>query len=221
MMRKRARMGIGNDAQWQWQKDRMKRYELNLAKLNRNLYVSYISRWQSLTEFTATPCAMQLGLVVNTTTGVRNLPLYAFDLSSMTHGTLTPDNSAQVNIRTWPMYRMRCDKSNISTVSENVYQWDAFIGKKNDPTGALDQYPHTVEDVTGVLPDLYPIVDKHIHEWSDIRMVINGLKQQPCRVHAKLIRWKQREFAPPRYYNVAGSTAPVLENMDTVGHSSC
>lgn len=227
-MRKRKHESYqGLTPEWRWCSDKFRRYALNLNKLNVSLYTSYISRFQSLTPFNTTPCAHKLAMEINTGGGtpyVNSLPMYAFDLSSMAKGNYSiPSANTFVNsdYDLQPFYRLTSQKTLSDTLAD--YTWAVTSGKKNNPDGATDGTVPWIEEATGVYPDVYPNVNRFIHEWSDIRVVMAGAKDRPSRVHIKLVRFVKPEFAPRRILNQRGDFTndpmeldPVMDDSETV-----
>lgn len=219
MQRKRNYSAISQTPEWRWARDQYKRFNKDVNKLNRDLYISYISRWQSLSSFFSTPCSLQLATTVNNTAGAtlgnRILPMYCYDLSSMANGSFTlpaiTDNAVGTNtdLTIRPMYRLQCNKNNVNQASPN-YTWNVVSGKNNVPAGNADGFIPYLEDVTGVRPDVFPFVERFMHEWSDIRLVMCGAKNRPVRFHVKIIKWTQGEFAPGRAgENKAAASVPL------------
>lgn len=205
--RKRTYSAIGQTPEWRWAKDNFKRFLRDTSKLNRDLYVSYISRWQSLSSFYSTPCSLQLATTVNsnagTSLGARQLPMYCYDLSSMANGSFTVPSATDGTVGTntdltiVPCYRLQSAKNGVNNTTNN-YLWGIINGANNDPSGTVTGDIPYLEDVTGVRPDVFPFVERFMHEWSDIRLIMCGAKNRPVRIHVKIIQWKEGCYAPPR-----------------------
>ena len=201
----------GMNPEWKWAKDRLKMTDLNLMKLKKNLFVSYISRWQSLTEFSQTPCAHPLAVEVDVGTAVHEMPLYCFDLTSMPQGVFQQLDGSRVNACNVPCYRQIVNKT---LTSSRQYYYLPVLGKHNNPDGVTDGTISWIEDVTGARPDTFPYVERLIHEWSDIRLVMAGAKDRPSRVHVKLVRFKDQGYAPNRVFNNAADFTNNLMGLD-------
>lgn len=190
----------GNSGQWQWQYDRYgsKRRPTMKFLMDKALR-SYVYRWQSLSNFAITPAFLPLAQVWDNATKKTSLPMYAFDLSTMAMGYYV-DETAPQNAKFKPMYRMISDRSTVTASSAN-YDWLTISGSKNDPTGTLTSARYSVEDCDRPGGTEYPAVTKYFHEWSDIRLVMNGAKTRPSRVHVKLVQFNDADYSPRRLYD--------------------
>lgn len=190
----------GNDGQWQWQYDKygVKR-RINYRMLSQDSYNHLTFRWQSLTNFAVPPCAHPLGQLYQSASTSNDLPMYCFELTSPGAGRIQIPTGAAADAITVPFYRMSANKT-VAGVDDQTYIWTPVKGVNNDPTGAIQRYQPTLEDTNSPSVIPVPYYNRYLHEWSDIRIVMNGAKTKPSRVHIKLVKFLDEDYAPRRYY---------------------
>jgi len=193
--------GSSNIDQWKWIHDicrvRAKRGRLSPPILNYSTW-----RWQSLTNFATSPCAHALSQTWSGANAHTDLPMYAFDLSTFPCGNITLPTGLQA-LQRWnvPFYRMRAKKT-VAGPDDLTYTWERTQGFKNDPTGAITRFRSNIEKISNPIAEdpWSPWVNKYEHQSSDIRIIMNGANAAPSRVHVKIVRFLDDDFAPRRFY---------------------
>lgn len=203
--------GSANIDQWKFFRDTcsvpVKRRSLIMPRISYSTW-----RWQSLTNFATTPCAHTLSQVYMSGSSYTDLPMYAFDLSSFPRGNLTlPTGATQLDVTHVPFYRMRVNKS-VAAVDDATYTWIPVQGIRNDPSGSMTEYPSSLEKISipNASVSYSPFINRYCHHSSDIRMIMNGSNSVPSRVHVKIVRFKDDDYAPRRYYQIGGGGPLVI-----------
>lgn len=190
----------GNAGQWEWDQRVVKLGRPSSLKsmLNKSL-VTYIERWQSISNFDATgKAAHYLNQLYNNVASVNvfNCPMFAYDLSSMLFGSLSSDDASVANeqVQTIPFFRLTRD-------GNANYNWQQWIGYNAGPGGgSATSYFGDIEKCDTAGANKFPNAQKFYHDWSDIRLVLRGAIQRPCRIHVKIVKFKEFDYAPVRQY---------------------
>lgn len=197
----------GNDNQWVWCRDKINLGGRSTAdSLIKHAYQSYIHRWQSLATFGG-PCSLQLGTESSGTTPniTFAMPMYAFNLSTLGMSKFTTvtgtTGGAGIDIATLPMYRLYSRKFvNANGTSGPQWSWFSTTGKKNSADGVTDGAVWQMEQLVNA-KSVFPNVQKYLHKWSDVKLVLSGATTRPVKIHVKVVRFKDGNFAPDRTYS--------------------
>lgn len=198
----------GNSGQIMYYRDKITKKKRSIKDLYKNSLSWFIFRFQSLSDFNTTPCSYPLGAVYNTTNQKMDLPMYCFDLASFPQGNIIGLTGAGGNRRGIPFKRMQ---RQAAAAGGHDYIWEGKEGKFNDPQGVSNSYVWNAEDFEEPDGTTYPSINRYMHDWSDIKIAFNGAKTKPCRVHVKIVKFNDDDYAPYRYtVDQTGAIGTVL-----------
>lgn len=184
---------------------------------------SMITRMQYVSDFTKTAIGGSLGLSYSGTSGPPSyqwMPSYMFNLSTLgsgyqgVAGTLV-DSSVQCG------YRQKCTITT-GPPAGTSWTWESISGANSTPsgTGNASQYQIEKYNPPAARGDGTKLsVDRYVHDWSDIKLMIFGAQQVQTRVHYALVKFREASTGPLRIYNTTtydGTLDAITQNdVDT------
>lgn len=141
--------------------------------------------------------------------GWQNMPVYAFNLSSL------PNMYLPGNAPTVPMYRLQkyIQPTGADDALIHNYQWIFKNGQDRLAPTTLTPY-WQVEKVQGIDGSQHPI-KQYMYNWSDIEIACKAPDVSATRVHVALVHFNNPAAAPKRYYNGGDSAnTPVPYDVD-------
>lgn len=210
----------GNANQWRWHKKSITLGKKeSLKRLIEDSRVEYTFRWQSLSNFDLPDLASQVlnQTRVTATAPYTLTPMYCFDLTTFGRGRV---NSYDIGIdavdaQAVPMYRLA--KFPTAPVGQSPhYQWQPQKGFHNGSHGDADEVWGGIEHISDAGTQISPDVTRFYHHWSDVRLMLKGAQNRPCRIHVKLVNFLEFPYAPQRYYHNAGAPGTITPYDDPV-----
>lgn len=159
-----------------------------------------VSRWQSIAGFNQGWGSMWLSHHTTTANNVTELPVYAFNLSSLPYQSTTDPGGTAI-MASLPMYRLRFDSSQASP----KYMWTSYAGVGNDGEGVENVKRWRLEDMNTNEPARNPYWQ---HNWADIRMHFIGAKNRPVKIHCYVVSFRD-ECGPMRQMTGISTEDPV------------
>lgn len=168
-----------------------------------------ICRWQSLSSWGSTTASMlsqwfKIASETESEVEYMTLPVYCFNLSGQpiyqagTGAGGGPDY-------THPMYRLR--KRLTAPIPENrQFVWVSVGGEKNNEDGnAGTSKPWNLEHVENHSENQAKLKsDDYTHDWSDIKIMLQGTRKYPVRVHVYVVQFLTDGVGPLRESATAG-----------------
>lgn len=160
-----------------------------------------IYRWQTLLTPLPTTATLLTKVLSNYSTGTSLYTgCYCFNLSAPGQ---TGDGSY-----TAPCYRLYKDAAALTAA--RAWKWDVQGGIKNDPLGvatsALWQLEHSEQNSV--------VNAQYRHDWSDIRLMLQGTTNYPIRVHVYVVQFKVDGLGPIRKYGAGAATDADINPTD-------
>lgn len=172
-----------------------------VANFMRNNQYDFISRWQSLTVPYPSSSSMLSKYLANVNAGGLadrtswSMPAYCFNLSCNPYWNVDPGSGASTYGYGSPMYRLVKDESVAGTARQ--WTWQSENGVNNAAAGTGNNKPWQPEHYDG---GLLGSLSKYRHDWSQIKMIVQGRNKFPTRVHLYVVSFPFDGVGPKREY---------------------
>lgn len=157
--------------------------------MKKHLFSSYVSRFQSIGEYTA----LNRSLLLNRETDGEGilLPMYCFNLSGLAHnrrwtGGVNLDRYDKI-----PLYRLR--KNGVLAPGTQQYAWTSVPGTNDDQDRDMSRM--ICENRT----DPPGFIHYYKNVWNNIQMLLSCARSCDCRIHIALVKFK-KDVGPLRAY---------------------
>ena len=179
----------------------------------------FIANWRNLTRLYGTATNLSIGLKykATSTTGVNELPMLAWDLTSLPQG-FNHANVGTLNeapkIWNYPCYKLQ-------KAMTGEYSWTNTIqdAVPAPPTGdTWERCPTDPQKSWSIVnanttPGQQPI---WITAWAEIKMIMMGAITRPTKFHVHVVRFCNSAVGPRRTYVYDDSNDPVVvQTLDT------
>lgn len=160
-----------------------------------------IYRWQTLKPFSPSSAELRaqpfcLRKETVSTTDWWNMPMFAFNLS----GSPVWDQNAGQLMN--PFYRLR--KAVGGAIPTKEWQWTPVLGVRNNIDGdaTTATYPWVLEHHESKADTVSNLnFNEYVHEWSDIRLLLQGRTTNPMRYHIYIVQFLVDGVGPVRSYS--------------------